>query len=153
MADLPYTYTDTQGDMITVSPFADIHIRGIVGGKHYVAKVNAPTGEDAAALARAILANPGSGDVRYVVAPEWQVTDPAEVERLRRIIAQSEEDVADLRQQRDEARQKLAAPAAETPTLDRRVAALEELTDLLADIVESHSRALEPAQKQPPADS
>lgn len=47
----------------------------------------------------------------------------------------------------------LETPAAETPTLDRRVAALEELTDLLADIVERHSRALEPAQKQPPADS
>ena len=128
--------------------------------------------------------------------------DAAEVERLRRIIAQSEEDIAALRAreqelaaQRKEADMRIeavhqlhsrtshdptrcycsnaypcrtiqainsvprtdaeapAAPTVEAPTLDRRVAALEELTGLLADIVERHSLALEPGQKQPPADS
>ena len=62
MTDLPYTYTDFDGDQMIVSPsWITIHDAG----------VHAPSGDDAVALARAILA--AAGNTGHEVVSEHQM--------------------------------------------------------------------------------
>lgn len=91
MSDLPYTYVDPNGDRLRVSAVNTITMwsRETPDDGEPLAGLWAPTGEDAAALARAVLANPGPGDVRYVVVPEWQVIDPQELAAEKRAYAEA----------------------------------------------------------------
>lgn len=92
MADLPYTYTDDDGDRLHINH----HISFIAAGSD-VLSMEPPTGEDAVALARAILA--AAGNTGHLVVSE---DDRDESRRYIRIL---EAQRADLRQELRAARE------------------------------------------------
>lgn len=95
MADLPYTYTDDDGDRLHINhPINHPGISFIAGSD--VLSMEPPTGEDAVALARAILA--AAGNTGHLVVSE---DDRDESRRYIRILEAQRADLrADLREVR-----------------------------------------------------
>ena len=86
MADLPYTYTDDDGDRLHINHPGISFIAG-----SDVLSMEPPTGEDAVALARAILA--AAGNTGHLVVSE------ADRDESRRYIRILEAQRADLRRE------------------------------------------------------
>ncbi|MFL1427122.1 MULTISPECIES: hypothetical protein [unclassified Nocardiopsis] len=72
MSTLPYTYTDPSGDSITVNDELrrGLQIKETLGETAFRAAVHVPTGPDAVALARAVLAAAGNTGCEVVAAED-----------------------------------------------------------------------------------
>lgn len=148
MSELPYTYTDPGGDSVTIIDAPRRIIFTCVddrGDTHRVG-VSTPTGDDAIALAEAVLAA-ADLDRRYAVVPRSKLKDltdqsdrladilgsPSGMEELRLLVQNQQTALSTHRH----------AHRLHSQFQDRRIDELEALTSEQANVIERQSRDIE----------